>query len=44
MTDEEGRMAAGFKDQATLRVYNHPGIRLSDRLSQVLLLHDEEEA
>jgi hypothetical protein len=44
MTDEEGRMAAGFKDQATLRVYNPPGIRLSDRLSQVLLLHDKEEA
>jgi hypothetical protein len=42
MTDEEGRMAAGFKDQTTLRVYNHPGIQLSDRLSRVMLLHDEK--
>ena len=43
MTDEEGRMAAGFKDQATLRVYNHPGIKLSARLSQAMRIHDGGE-
>jgi hypothetical protein len=42
MTDEEGRMAAGFKDTTTLRIYDHPGIQLSDRLSHVLRIHDEE--
>jgi hypothetical protein len=42
MTDEEGRMAAGFKDATTLRIYDHPGIQLSDRLSRVLRIHGEE--
>jgi hypothetical protein len=42
MTDEEGRMAAGFKDATTLRIYDHPGIQLSDRLSHVLRIHGEE--
>jgi hypothetical protein len=42
VTDEEGRMAAGFKDATTLRIYDHPpGIQLSDRLSRVLRMHDE---
>jgi hypothetical protein len=44
MTDEEGRMAAGFKDQATLRIYDHPGILLGDRLSHALQLHDDDMA
>jgi hypothetical protein len=42
LTDEEGRMAAGFKDATTLRIYDHPGIKLSDRLSRVLRMHDED--
>jgi hypothetical protein len=35
-------MAAGFKDATTLRIYDHPGIQLSDRLSLVLRMHDED--
>jgi hypothetical protein len=35
-------MAAGFKDAATLRIYDHPGIQLSDRLSEVLRIHDTD--